>query len=217
MAGSLKTSRPRISEPPEGGWLYLIALGSNQRHHRFGGPRAVLAAAARAMAQAGLSIREVAPVIESAPVGPSWRRYANGAAVVLSGMTPPRMLALLQGIEADFGRRRARRWGTRVLDLDIVLWQGGQWRSGGAGRLALRVPHDAFRQRGFVLGPAARIAPSLRDPLTGFTLRQLHARLTRRFDAPRGAHPGDGIGGTPVRPALRGPLAQSVEQLTFNQ
>jgi 2-amino-4-hydroxy-6-hydroxymethyldihydropteridine diphosphokinase len=183
---------PRTSEPPAGGWLYLVALGSNQRHHRFGAPRAVLGAAVAAMRQGGLAVRAVAPVIESAPVGPSWRRYANGAAVVGTALAPPDLLALLQRIEAGFGRRRARRWGTRVLDLDIVLWQGGVWRSGGAGRLFLNVPHGAFRARGFVLGPAAAIAPAWRDPITGFTLRQLHTRLTRRRHTPRGAHPDDG-------------------------
>jgi 2-amino-4-hydroxy-6-hydroxymethyldihydropteridine diphosphokinase len=184
---------PRISEPPAGGWLYVIALGSNQRHHAHGGPRAVLGAAVRALDAAGLAVQQVSPMIESAPIGPSWRRYANGAVVVATHLAPPGVLAVLHGIEASFGRRRARRWGTRVLDLDIVLWDGGAWHSGGAGRGALCVPHAAFRQRDFVLGPAVALVPGWRDPVTGFTLRALHARLTSRAHAPRGAHPSDGI------------------------
>ena len=36
------------------------------------------------------------------------------------------MLARLKALEQDFGRRRGRRWGPRVLDLDIVLWSGGE-------------------------------------------------------------------------------------------
>ena len=61
---------------------YLIALGSNLRHMRHGSPRAVLAAAQLALAQAGLEIESVSPVLLSAPVGPSRRQYANGALVV---------------------------------------------------------------------------------------------------------------------------------------
>jgi 2-amino-4-hydroxy-6-hydroxymethyldihydropteridine diphosphokinase len=81
----------------------------------------------------------------------------------------------LQSIEARFGRRRrGQRWRARVLDLDIVLWSGGAWASPG-----LIVPHVAFRERLFVLGPAAKIAGDWRDPVTGLSLRQLLARLKR--------------------------------------
>ncbi len=54
--------------------------------------------------------------------------------------------------------------------------------AGGGGPVAapgLVIPHRLFRTREFVLAPAARIAPRWRDPVTGFTVRQLHTRLTR--------------------------------------
>jgi 2-amino-4-hydroxy-6-hydroxymethyldihydropteridine diphosphokinase len=57
------------------------------------------------------------------------RRYANGAVLVRSDLGPVAMLALLKSIERAFGRRGGKRWGSRVLDLDIVLWSGGEWRS----------------------------------------------------------------------------------------
>uniref|UniRef100_UPI0015771B8A 2-amino-4-hydroxy-6- hydroxymethyldihydropteridine diphosphokinase n=1 Tax=Sphingomonas bacterium TaxID=1895847 RepID=UPI0015771B8A len=78
-----------------------------------------------------------------------------------------------------FGRRRGRRWGARVLDLDIVLWSGGSWRSPG-----LTIPHPAFRDRRFVLDPMVALAPRWRDPVTGLTIRQLAAQLTRRRPLP---------------------------------
>jgi 2-amino-4-hydroxy-6-hydroxymethyldihydropteridine diphosphokinase len=155
---------------------YLIALGSNQRHHRHGRPEAVLAATLYALAQAGMKVEAAAPVIRSAPIGPSLRRYANGAVLLASDLLPDDLLSTLKGIERRFGRRPGgQRWATRVLDLDIVLWSGGAWSSPG-----LTVPHAAFRNRDFVLGPAAALAPGWRDPLTGLSLRQLKARLTRR-------------------------------------
>ena len=154
---------------------YLIALGSNRRHPRHGSPREVLSAALEQLNGEGLEAAAAAPVIESAPVGPSIRRYANSAVVVATDLEPDELLALLKRIERAFGRRPGgQRWRARVLDLDIVLWSGGPWASAD-----LTVPHPLFRERDFVLDPAAQIAPDWRDPITGLTLRQLRARLTR--------------------------------------
>src|SRR3546814_8423877 len=75
-----------------------------------------------------------------------------------------------------FGRRmRGQKWRERVLDLDIVLWSGGCWHDGG-----LIVPHRLFRDRQFVLEPAAGIAGGWRDPVTGLTLRQQIGRASCR-------------------------------------
>lgn len=157
---------------------YLIALGSN-RPSRHGGPAATLAAAFAALPG---RVTARSPVLPSAPIGPSLRRYVNAAALVDSELAPPAMLAALKAIERDFGRRRGRRWGARALDLDIVLWRGGCWRS-----RTLTIPHAAFRTRDFVLTPAVAIAHGWRDPVTGLTLRQLRSRLTARRSIPRSA------------------------------
>ena len=157
---------------------YLIALGSNQRHARHGSPRQVLQAA---VAVLGSKVEVVSPIIDSAPLGPSRRRYTNAAMVVRSKRDPDRMLAKLKAIEQKFGRKPGGpRWGPRVLDLDIILWEGGMWSSPG-----LTVPHISFRSRKFVLGPAAAIASSWRDPISGLSLAQLHARLTKRGPLPK--------------------------------
>lgn len=143
----------------------------------------MLAAALARLGKKDVAIEAVAPVMRSAPVGPSLRRYANGAALVRTKREPPELLALLKRIERKFGRRAGgRRWGSRVLDLDIVLWDGGAFAAPG-----LTIPHPAFRHRDFVLRPARAIAPCWKDPLTGLTLRQLHARLTRPVPLPRAA------------------------------
>ena len=160
---------------------YLIALGSNVRHMRHGSPPAVLRAALAAMAAEGLAIEAASPIIGSAPLGPSRRRYANAAACLATPLDPPALLALLQQIETRFGRvRRGARWGARTLDLDVILWSGGPWRS-----RTLTIPHPAFQNRAFVLGPACAIAPDWRILQAGCTIRHLHARLTRPVPAPR--------------------------------
>jgi 2-amino-4-hydroxy-6-hydroxymethyldihydropteridine diphosphokinase len=153
---------------------YAIAIGSNRRG-RHGSPVAEVRAAIAALD----GVRAVAPIMGSAPLGPSLRRYANSVVLIDSALDPAAMLARLKAIERGFGRRRGRRWGSRVIDLDIVLWSGGRWASP-----RLTVPHAAFRERDFVLAPLVRIAPDWRDPVGGRTIRQLHHMVDRARPRP---------------------------------
>jgi len=154
---------------------YVVALGSNRWHHRYGAPRAVIAAAIAALAsEKKIKVIAVAPITTTSPVGPAGRSFANGAILVKSGKSPDELLSILKKLERDFGRRKVRRWGPRVLDLDIILWSGGMWADG-----HLAIPHPAFRQRTFVLDPAVRLAADWRDPRDGLSVRQIRARLLR--------------------------------------
>src|SRR5437660_775068 len=87
--------------------------------------------------QSGCSAR-----ILNAAHGRAGRDFANAVALVESELDPPEMLRRLKSIERDFGRRRGRRWGPRVLDLDIVLWSGGRWTA-----RQLNVPHLQLAKR----------------------------------------------------------------------
>jgi 2-amino-4-hydroxy-6-hydroxymethyldihydropteridine diphosphokinase len=157
--------------------FYLIALGSNQRHHPAGKPEQVLAQAIEALEMPDIDVFAVSSPITSAPVGPSQRRYANSVAILSSTLFPDQLLHRLHSIEAHFGReRRGQRWRARALDLDIILWSGGIWVSDNP---ALAIPHSAMRERSFVLGPAMQIAPDWRDPITKLTIRQLFHRLNQ--------------------------------------
>lgn len=150
---------------------YLIALGSNRRHHRCGRPQDVLRAALEECAALGTVIARSA-IIESEPMGAAQRRFANAACLIDSEYDPQSLLAGLKRIEREFGRRKGQRWGDRVLDLDIVLWSGGRYAS-----RDLTIPHREFARRAFVLDPARQIAADWRDPVSHFTIRQLRARL----------------------------------------
>jgi 2-amino-4-hydroxy-6-hydroxymethyldihydropteridine diphosphokinase len=151
---------------------YLIALGSNQPHARFGAPRQVLAVA---LDQLDLPVLARSRVLASRPIGPSKRAYANAAALIETAMMPPELLDHLKALEAYFGRvGRGQRWRSRVLDLDIVLWSGGMWEEP-----SLQIPHPHFRERDFVLKPLVEIAPRWRDPVTGYSVAHLRARLKR--------------------------------------
>lgn len=158
---------------------YLVALGSNRRHHLHGAPQSVVLAAMEELAAFG-TVLSRSPVIASAAMGAASRRFANAALVLESELAPPALLAALKRTEREFGRRRGQRWGDRVLDCDIILWSGGRWASAG-----LAIPHPAFMQRDFVLAPARTIAPDWREPASGLTIAQARARLTRPRPLPR--------------------------------
>lgn len=165
---------------------YLIAIGSNRRS-RFGSPRALIQTLLRVSASPRETLQgftrrrgnaegiKCSRIIQSAPIGPSQRCYANAVALIESDLTPLEMLERLKAIERAYGRRRGQRWGDRVLDLDIIGWSGGLWATKG-----LSIPHPAFRTRRFVLAPLAEIAPDWRDPVTHLTVRQLRGRLDRK-------------------------------------
>lgn len=155
-------------------FLYVIALGSNRVHPRHGRPETVVQAALACLAASGIQVLRAARSISSAPIGPSLRTYANSACLISTPLSPPRLLAHLKQIERAFGRRRGQRWGSRVLDCDIVLWSGGRWQSP-----ALTIPHRLWRTRTFVAAPVAGVAPLWRDPVSGLTARQTAFRLKR--------------------------------------
>ena len=153
--------------------LYAIAIGSNRRHVRHGRPTGVVAAAI-ARLDADFGLFDAAPIMVNRAVGGAGREFANSLALVESAAEPRAMLAALKRIERDFGRRPGRRWGPRVLDLDLVAWSGGRFAS-----RRLSIPHPLLAKRAFVLAPFAAVAPSWRVGV-GPSIRQLLHRLGKR-------------------------------------
>ena len=153
--------------------LYAIAIGSNRPHGRFGRPPQVVEAAI-ARLDRDFGLFDASPILVNRAQGGAGRDFANAVALVESDTEPPQVLGVLKAIEREFGRRPGRRWGPRVLDLDIVDWSGGKWSSRG-----LTVPHRAATGRAFVIEPLAAIAPGwrLEPPLSA---RHLAHRLARK-------------------------------------
>ena len=157
-------------------YLYGIAIGSNRQHGRYGRPPQVVESAIARLDQ-DFSLFDASPIIVSTAQGPSRRDFANAVALIESDLQPREMLRHLKAIEREFGRRPGRRWGERVIDLDIALWSGGSVRS-----RTLTIPHPHLAVRDFVLQPLAVIAP---DWTVGpLAIRHLVARLARK--RPRG-------------------------------
>jgi len=152
---------------------YAIALGSNRRHGRHGSPANVVRAAVATLSELG-EVEDVSTIRSTPALGPAGRGFANAVALLETGLEPDELLDALKRIEREYGRRGGRRWGPRVLDLDIILWSEGPWD--GPGPL---VPHADFRNRDFVLAPLAEVAADWRDPISGASVRQLRFRLRR--------------------------------------
>jgi 2-amino-4-hydroxy-6-hydroxymethyldihydropteridine diphosphokinase len=89
-------------------------------------------------------------------------------------LTASDILHRLLAIEHDYGRERPYPGAARTLDLDLILL-------GNAIEISpdLYVPHPRFRERFFVLGPLAEIAPDLIDPVTGLKVTELLRNLLR--------------------------------------
>jgi 2-amino-4-hydroxy-6-hydroxymethyldihydropteridine diphosphokinase len=145
-----------------------IALGSNL------GDRLAHLQYAIARLRELLRAFEVSRFVETAPFGVKDEQppFLNGAAVGEASQAPADLLRELLGIEQERGRQRPFPKAARTLDLDLVLF---------GDRIVnepdLVVPHPRFRERRFVLEPLAQIAPEMRDPVTGRTVRELLTRL----------------------------------------
>jgi 2-amino-4-hydroxy-6-hydroxymethyldihydropteridine diphosphokinase len=151
--------------------MILIGLGANLPSE-VGPPRATLEAALRALQAAGIRLERRSPWYRSAPLPPSGQAwYVNGVALAATTLGPLALLGLLHRVEAGFGRRRGRRNAPRVLDLDLLDYDGLVRR----GRVDL--PHPRLGERAFVLRPLADVAPLWRHPVTGRGLAELLASL----------------------------------------
>ena len=146
-----------------------VALGAN-----IGDREANLEAGLAGMTDLGLPPTRRSSIWETEPVGtaePQW--FLNMAVQVRTSRAPIEVLETLLEIERRVGRTRSgMRNAPRVLDLDLLALGNARVESS-----RLTLPHPRMWERRFVLAPLAEIAPGLRDPATGRTVRQTLERL----------------------------------------
>ncbi|MFA4902977.1 MAG: 2-amino-4-hydroxy-6-hydroxymethyldihydropteridine diphosphokinase [Desulfobaccales bacterium] len=120
-----------------------------------------------------VEVTRVSTFYRNPPLGPEnqpW--YINAVARVRTRLGPEELLRLLQQIEVDMGRVRGERWGPRVIDLDLLLYNGEVIFTP-----KLVVPHPEMHRRVFVLAPLAEIAPRAWHPVLGKSAGDLLAKL----------------------------------------
>ncbi|TXM65076.1 2-amino-4-hydroxy-6-hydroxymethyldihydropteridine diphosphokinase [Methylobacterium sp. WL103] len=146
-----------------------LGLGSN-----IGDKAAHLAAAVEGLAGVpGLRVVARSADYRTPPWGETdqdW--FLNGALAIEADLDPHSLLDACLGVERDLGRIRERRWGPRVIDIDVLHYAGAAVSDE---RLVL--PHRYVRERAFVLVPLAEIAPDL--VIGGETVSEALAKLDR--------------------------------------
>lgn len=95
-------------------------------------------------------------------------QFVNMAVEAETDVSPRELLELIKRIESDMGRRPGKKWGPRVIDIDILMYDHLQINEEG-----LSVPHPLLHERVFVLEPLAEIAPEKIHPVLRKTVREL--------------------------------------------
>ncbi len=134
----------------------VIALGSN-----LGNRIENLNAAVRAIAKlSGVKILKTSSVYETEPVDcEDDAKFLNAAILVEASVSPAMLLGECLGIEAAMGRVRTKKNAPRIIDLDLILYEGFKSES-----FEMTVPHPRVLERAFVMAPLLDLYPSGRAP-----------------------------------------------------
>ncbi len=162
-------------------YIAYIGLGSNLASPA-GNPEDTIRAAIRNLATLG-RVAAQSSLYRTAPVG--YREQPNFINAVLfleTDLEPEALLKRLLQIEREFGRDRRHSIpkGPRTLDLDILLFlqnSGGKQEPLLRQSPSLKLPHPEIPNRRFVLEPLAELAPEIRHPTLGKSMRQLRDEL----------------------------------------
>lgn len=145
-----------------------LSLGSNM-----GDRLLMLRKAVCLLRNADLAIQASSDVFETPPWGVEDQpRFLNACILAETSLAPEDLLDLLKQMEGALGRTAEKRWGPRVIDIDILFYDGLSVRSD-----RLTVPHRDMAERAFVLLPLAQVAPEWRHPETGGTPEEMIRRL----------------------------------------
>jgi 2-amino-4-hydroxy-6-hydroxymethyldihydropteridine diphosphokinase len=140
-----------------------LLLGSNlgdSRHH--------LRDALRRLAACG-QIRKESSVYRSAAWGNiSQPDFLNMTIDLQTELAPKALLTEILTIETSMGRKRTEKWGPRLIDIDILLFDDDIVNSSN-----LVIPHPEMHNRRFTLVPLAEIAPDLVHPVLKKSINQL--------------------------------------------
>ncbi|MEJ2054632.1 MAG: 2-amino-4-hydroxy-6-hydroxymethyldihydropteridine diphosphokinase [Calditrichaceae bacterium] len=132
---------------------YYVALGSN-----IGNREDYLRTALKELEKIG-DVKKVSSIYESEPFGfKNQSNFLNAVSIFEFNGEAIQLLKRLKSIEKDLGRKTEVHWGPRIIDLDIIDWEGDAIETDN-----LRIPHPQMGKRLFVLVPLAEIEPGYTD------------------------------------------------------
>ena len=151
----------------EAAHIHTVALGlGSNLGDRDANLRAALARLAPAVTIARISaIYDTAPMLVTAQP-----RFHNIACIAHTTLTPLALLRHTKAVEASVGRTPGIRYGPRVVDIDLLLYDDLVLDTP-----ELHIPHPRIAERAFVLAPLVEIAPDL--VISGIRVREALRRL----------------------------------------
>ncbi|MGZ3821394.1 MAG: 2-amino-4-hydroxy-6-hydroxymethyldihydropteridine diphosphokinase, partial [Mucilaginibacter sp.] len=98
--------------------------------------------------------------------------YLNQVILIETELSPQSILKKILAIETTLGRRREEKWGSRIIDIDILFYDSETVTEPG-----LNVPHPELHKRRFTLEPLSEIAPDFIHPVFNKSIFQLKNEL----------------------------------------
>jgi 2-amino-4-hydroxy-6-hydroxymethyldihydropteridine diphosphokinase len=137
--------------------IVYLGLGSN-----LGDRAANVQGAIRRLGEGGeVHVRRVSALTETAPFGVTQQPpFINAVVEVETALTPRDLLARVKQLEQEMGRVPSFRWGPRLIDIDLLHYEGVCMSDAD-----LTLPHPGILERDFVWRPLAELAPQLVDVL----------------------------------------------------
>ena len=136
--------------------IVYIGLGSNLGDRQRNCLRVI-----ELLGQNGLLVVKQSSMHETKPWGVTEQpEFVNMAVEVVTDLAPVKLLEILKKIEKDMGRQDTIKWGPRIIDLDILLYNDIILKTD-----SLTIPHPLMHERAFVLGPLSEIAGDFIHPV----------------------------------------------------
>jgi len=140
-----------------------LSIGSNQ------GGRVENCVIAVAKLAHKMEVLRVSPVYMTEPWGKTDQpEFMNVAVEIETQLSSHELLSACKKIEDMMGRKPGERWGPRIIDLDVLLYEDRVVEEED-----LILPHPRMHERRFVLQPLTDIAPQVRHPLFKKTVAEL--------------------------------------------
>lgn len=101
--------------------------------------------------------------------------YVNAVIKIVTNLPPKELLSSLLKIEKDLGREREKKWGPRIIDLDILFYEDLIVNEKG-----VMIPHPHLHERNFVLKPFCDIEPGFVHPIFKKDISTLYSELQNK-------------------------------------
>ena len=150
--------------------IVYIGLGSNvgDRHRN-------CLTAIELLRQNGLLVARQSSMHETEPWGVTDQpEFVNMTVETETDLAPIKLLEVLKKIEKDMGRQDTMKWGPRIIDLDILLYDDIIMKTD-----SLTIPHSLMHERAFVLRPLSEIAGNFIHPVLKKSITDLHKEIKR--------------------------------------